>query len=206
MPASPYPKNVFINCPFDKNYNATFHAIIFTVFDCGYTPKCSLELEDCSENRLEKILNIIEVCQLGIHDISRTEINSKNKLPRFNMPLELGIFIGAKRYGNAFQKKKNCLILDSHAYRFQKFISDIAGHDIKSHKNNFEQAIEAVRNWLHTHTRKNIKIPGGKHIQLRYQRFRQEMPVVCNQLKLNTNNLTFTDYKNVVALWLEDNQ
>src|SRR5262249_5963635 len=30
-------------------------------------------------------------CKYGIHDISRTEVTSASGLPRFNMPLELGV-------------------------------------------------------------------------------------------------------------------
>ncbi len=48
-------------------------------------------------------------------------------LPRFNMPLELGIFLGAKRFGSQKQKQKNGLILDREKYRYQSFCSDIAG-------------------------------------------------------------------------------
>jgi hypothetical protein len=60
----------------------------------------TLEADDSSENRLAKIQAIIEECQFGIHDISRTEVDGDPPLPRFNMPLELGLFLRAKRYGN----------------------------------------------------------------------------------------------------------
>lgn len=43
------------------------------------------------------------------------------------MPLELGTFLGAKHFGSEIQKKKTCLILDKEKFRYQKFISDIAG-------------------------------------------------------------------------------
>ena len=43
---------------------------------------------------------------MGIHDISRTESSGKPRLPRFNMPLELGMFLGAKQYGDGQQKDK----------------------------------------------------------------------------------------------------
>lgn len=39
------------------------------------------------------------------------------------MPLELGIFLGAKRFGTGEQKKKACLILDRDPFRYQKFTS-----------------------------------------------------------------------------------
>jgi hypothetical protein len=63
-------------------------------------------------------------------DLSRTELHED--LPRFNMPLELGIFLGAKKYGNEQNNNKACIIFDREQYRYQKFISDISGHDIKS--------------------------------------------------------------------------
>jgi len=66
-----YLTNVFINCPFDSEYSKFFHAIVFTIIDCGYLPRCALEVLDSSEKRLEKIRKIIEDCRLAIHDLSR---------------------------------------------------------------------------------------------------------------------------------------
>src|ERR1700728_859684 len=133
--APSYNKNVFLNCPFDKQYKPIFHAIVFAIFDCGYMPRCALEIQDSSEARLKRILKIIEECQFAIHDISCTTLDKKNKLPRFNMPFELGLFIGAKHFGNQQHQTKNCLILEKKPYDFQKFISDMASNDIKAHKN-----------------------------------------------------------------------
>jgi len=56
--------------------------------DCGCVARCALEAYDSGDVRIEKILDIIDQCKLGIHDISRTELN-EHSLPRFNMPLEL---------------------------------------------------------------------------------------------------------------------
>ncbi|HEV2817827.1 MAG TPA: hypothetical protein VGW40_11490 [Allosphingosinicella sp.] len=49
------------------------------------------------------------------------------------MPLELGLFRGAKRFGNKAQKLKRALILDIEQFRYQRFISDLAGIDIHAH-------------------------------------------------------------------------
>ena len=114
--------HVFINCPFDKQYWPLFYAVVFSIHACGFVARCTLESQDSSQARLEKIYNIIAECRYGIHDISRTELDSHNNLPRFNMPLELGIFLGAKRYGTAKDRKKNCLIVDKCQHRYQKFI------------------------------------------------------------------------------------
>ena len=114
---SSYSKDVFINCPFDAHYKKVFEAIVFAVFDCGFQPRCALELDDGAQIRFSKISRIIGDCRFGIHDISKTELDESNGLPRFNMPLELGMFLGAKQYGSKKQKKKVCLILDRENYR-----------------------------------------------------------------------------------------
>jgi hypothetical protein len=58
-----------------------------------------LEIYNSGQVRIEKIFKLIENCQFGIHDISRTELDVESKLPRFNMPLEVGMFLGAQRFG-----------------------------------------------------------------------------------------------------------
>ena len=110
MPTSTSARDVFINCPFDLTYKPVFWAVVFTVLRSGFSPRCALETDDSSENRLAKIEAIIEECRYGIHDISRTAGDGDPPLPRFNMPLELGLFFGAKRYGNKNQKAKRALV------------------------------------------------------------------------------------------------
>lgn len=198
-----YEDSVFINCPFDHDYLPIFHAIIFAVFDCGYTARCAQEIDDAGEVRIEKIAKIISACKLGIHDISRTE-PAANDLPRFNMPLELGMFLGAKRFGNRRQQEKICLILDKEEYRYQAFISDIAGQDIRAHHNTPEQAIPLVRNWL-KNASPGVIIPGGREIRRRYNVFADELPGMCAEILISVEELTFNDYASLVGAWLKVN-
>ena len=153
MPQVQYQENVFINCPFDGDYDPMFKAVIFTVFVCGFTPRCAMEIDDASQVRFEKIARIIRDCKFCIHDLSRTQLDKETNLPRFNMPLELGLFLGAGKFGTSRQREKVCLILDCERYRYQSFISDIAGQDTRSHDNNPEMVIKHIRNWLSTSTR-----------------------------------------------------
>ena len=46
------------------------------------------------------ICDIIKASRFGIHDVSRTESDKASALPRFNMPLELGFFLGARAFGH----------------------------------------------------------------------------------------------------------
>jgi len=203
MPTQKYNDNVFINCPFDATYKSLFDAIVFAVYDCGFIARCALEEDDGSQIRVQKVFEIISKCRLAIHDLSRVELDSSTKLPRFNMPLELGVFLGAKYYGNSQQKRKACLILDSERYRYQKFISDIAGQDIQAHENEPRNAITVARNWLRSYSR--LSIPSGSVIWDRYQMFKIDLPLLCKELRLNINELIYNDYVLLVSKWLKIN-
>jgi len=205
MPDHPYEYSVFINCPFDEAYRPLFEAVVFAVHDCGYVARSSLEVTDASQVRIEKIAAIIATCKFGVHDISRTELDALTNLPRFNMPVELGLFLGAKWFGTGKHKQKICLILDVERYRYQKFISDIAGQDIIAHGGEPEIAIIAVRNWLNDATSRTVKIPGGRAIARRYAIFRAELPATCSRLQLSVEDLTFNDYVLQVEEWLKLN-
>lgn len=139
------PDDVFINCPFDAQYRPIFEALVFAIFICEFRPRSALELDDASLPRIEKLYAIVKSCRYGIPDLSRTELDPVNGLPRFNMPLELGVFRGAKRFGDESQKHKRCLILDVEKYRYQKFASDLSGMDIYAHGDNVKQALACVR-------------------------------------------------------------
>jgi hypothetical protein len=91
--------HVFINCPFDPAYRPILNAILFAVIDLGFVARCALEEEDTGDFRLSKIERIIEECRYGINDLSAVSLDVVTGLPRFNMPLELGLFFGCKRFG-----------------------------------------------------------------------------------------------------------
>jgi hypothetical protein len=155
--------HVFVNCPFDPTYKGLFNAIVFAVFDLGFVPRCALEIDDASQIRFDKISGIIEECRYGIHDLSYVRLDPGTRLPRFNMPLELGLFLGCKKFGGRHQRTKTCLVLDRRPHRYKKFISDISGHDIQSHKGTTKAAISKVRNWLQTSSRRD-GLPGGAEV------------------------------------------
>jgi hypothetical protein len=116
QPASS-PDNVFVNCSFDDEYAATFHALIFAIRACGFLPRSARELDDGGQPRSEKLYSLISECRYGIHDLSRTELDPVHQFPRFNMPLELGISLGARRYGHPPQRDKRLLVFDAERYR-----------------------------------------------------------------------------------------
>lgn len=203
MAASNYDHDVFLNCPFDSEYRPLLYALVFAVHDCGFRARSTLEIDDAGRVRIENIYALIRDCRFGIHDISRTEPDETHGLPRFNMPLELGVFLGATQFGRGRQKEKRCLILDRERHRYQKYISDIAGQDIKSHNGKPEAAIAKVRDWLdNALPDSDVMRPGGKKIARRFEWFSDELPELCEVVHLDPDELTFNNFTTLLVEWL----
>jgi hypothetical protein len=187
-----YNRNVFLNCPFDDKYKEFFNAAIFAITDCGFNIRCALEKRDASQVRIQKIYEQISSCKFGIHDLSRTQLDEHSQLPRFNMPLELGIFLGAKFLGDKGQKEKVCLVFDEEPYRYQMYLSDISGQDINSHHGEPSRMVSQIRDWLAAFS--DGSIPSGSVIWERYERFKKELKGMCKEYNHKIEELTYLDY------------
>lgn len=194
-------RDVFVNCPFDAAYSPLFNAIVFTIIRSGFRARCARETDDAAQNRLAKISAIIDECRYGVHDISRTEADGSPPLPRFNMPLELGIFLGVRLLGNRTQKRKRCIIFDNEQFRYQRFISDIAGQDIHAHGGTVAKLIEILAAWLRDQSG-DQKVPGGRAIAREFAEFTVQLPAICADRNLDVGELTFGDYTSIVVQYL----
>jgi hypothetical protein len=197
-----YRQSVFINCPFDGQYTPLLHTLTFSVIQCGFVPRCALEREDSTDPRFERILRMIEECQYGIHDLSRIELD--RGFPRFNMPLELGIFLGAKRFGRHAQDRKSCLIFERTPHTYDRFISDFSGYDIASHRNKPERIVRAVRDWLSSAARHKT-IAGSHKLVRAYERFRKWLPRKCASADLRMKDLTWLEFADLAQEWSRGN-
>lgn len=173
--ASERSTDVFINCPFDDSYAPIFRSLIFTVFACGYRSRCALEDNDSGALRFDKLKAMIRQCDFGIHDLSRTELSRQTSTPRFNMPFELGLFLGARHFGGPRQKQKRALVLAESREKWAPTISDLSGVDPTFHKNIPEVAIAAVRDFL-SRTPDGGRLPGEGAIAADFERFEKDLP------------------------------
>lgn len=148
MTSRKFETSVFVNCPFDEDYAPILQAILFCIIYLGYHPRIATENIDFGTNRLEKIINLIENSKLSVHDLSRCQAATKGEYFRLNMPFELGIDFGCRRFFGKGRSTKVFLILEEQDYRYQAALSDIAGLDIRKHEGDFEVAIEEIRHWL----------------------------------------------------------
>ena len=192
--------DVFINCPFDDQYAPTFRALIFATYACGFRARSAREIDDGGQTRIEKLQAIIEESRYGIHDLSRTELDPINNLPRFNMPLELGLFLGAKRFGGPGQRLKRVLILDVDQYPYQRFISDLAGMDIHAHGGDPRQAVRHTRDWLANVSRRAL--PSSARVVQLYDDFMADLPALAASLAFEPAEIPYVDFERIVVEWL----
>ncbi|PWU13085.1 MAG: hypothetical protein C5B50_19985 [Verrucomicrobia bacterium] len=113
-------RSVFLNVPFDKSYERLFVALIGGLISLGQAPHCVLELPEIGQGRLDRILRLIQACQISIHDLSRV-----GHPARFNMPFELGIAVALARYGGRHQ----FVVLEAERHRLSRTLSDLSGID-----------------------------------------------------------------------------
>lgn len=202
--ARAYDEHVFINCPFDEEYRPLFQALCFAIHACGMTARSALEVDNGAEVRIDKIARIIGECRHGIHDLSRVELDSGSGYPRMNMPFELGLFLGAQRFGGREQKSKTCIIFDREQFRYQQFLSDIAGQDIRAHHGDPAEAVRLVRNALSTTLPTDVALTSGRLMAERYARFVQELPRLCALLQLDHEDLSHRDLVLVLTAWMQE--
>jgi hypothetical protein len=120
---------VFLNVPFDKGYRPLFLALIAGLAALGCEPHCVLEIPSGGQNRLDRIYGLIETCGASVHDLSRVFLSGPFRVPRFNMPFELGL-----AYSIARRQAHGFFVLEERPHRLQASLSDFNGHDPHIHE------------------------------------------------------------------------
>jgi hypothetical protein len=121
---------VFLNVPYDAEFERLFLAYIVGVTAFRFTPHTTLEIPDTTR-RLERIQTLLQQCRYSIHDISRVQLSqSAPRIPRFNVPFELGLAVS---WSSMNPDRHSWFVCDSERHRGLRSISDIAGTDINIH-------------------------------------------------------------------------
>lgn len=155
-PALPLPdskKSIFINCPYDSDYEPLFDAIIFTIVSCGFIPRSAKESGKVSVSRMERIFHAIYTSDYSIHDLSRCHGEGESLLARFNMPLELGLAM-SRRYPGDGTVSHDWLVLVPEGAPYSRFVSDLAGYDLQPYTDGTSAVIRSVLAWL-------LNLPGA---------------------------------------------
>jgi hypothetical protein len=174
-------RNVFINCPFDADFQSCFEALLFAITASGYQARCALEDPDGANIRFDKLRRLIKESPRSIHDLSRIELGA-NALPRFNMPFELGLAMGAKYFGPPARRTNSALIMVREDYVLNAYLSDLGGNDPRAHNDNPHQVIRIVMRYLHT-TPEGRVLQGPQISIARFERFKETLPAMARDLQ-----------------------
>src|SRR5260370_6429018 len=120
-------RTVFINVPYDDDYQDLYLALIAGLTAFGLDPRATLEIPG-GTRRLDRIFELITSCQYSFHDLSRVELDRKHPpTPRFNMPFELGLVLGWLRTSG--RENNTWFVLDSVCRRLSRSLSELDAND-----------------------------------------------------------------------------
>jgi hypothetical protein len=143
-------KAVFINCPFDAEFEPVFDAIFFSTVCCGFMPRSAVESGSTAVPRVERIVQAIFSSKYSIHDLSRCRGEGSEHFARFNMPLELGIAMARRFMTRRAAQQHDWLLLVPEGHGHLKFVSDLAGFDPMRYDGELGTAVSNVTSWLAT--------------------------------------------------------
>ena len=131
--------SVFLNIPYDSQFEDLYLSYVVGLTQLGL--KINLTLAVPNQGRLDRIVRLIEKSAVSIHDLSRIELSSG--IPRFNMPLELGL---ALYHSRTTRGRHKVFVFESKPYRMQRSTSDISGIDPQIHNKRPKGVMAGLRN------------------------------------------------------------
>jgi hypothetical protein len=133
------PQAVFLNVPYDPQFGDLYLAYIVGLTQLGFEINVTLAVPN--QGRLDRIITLIEESDVSIHDLSRIEATSG--IPRFNMPLELGL---ALYRSHVTRGRHRVFVFEKKPYRIQQSTSDINGIDAQIHNDKPRGVMAGLRN------------------------------------------------------------
>jgi hypothetical protein len=132
-------ESVFLNIPYDDDFEDLYVAYIVGLSQLGLRINVTLAVPN--QGRLESIIELVRQSKFSIHDLSRIEVSQG--IPRFNMPLELGIALYRSK---GTRDSHQVHIFETKKYRTQRSTSDVNGIDPHIHRGTAKGVMEALRN------------------------------------------------------------
>lgn len=119
-------RSVFLNIPYDSQFEKLYLAYIAGVTAFGFAPRAAIEIPG-GQARLERIFELVASCRYSIHDLSRVQLErSRPRVPRFNMPFELGMAVAWEK---ASGEPHVWFVCEEQGPRLEKSLSDLKGID-----------------------------------------------------------------------------
>lgn len=130
-------------------------------------------------------------------------LDTKTGLPRFNMPFELGLFLGCRHFSaHAEQNSKGLLVLDSAPHRYRESFSDFAGYEVACHEGSVDRVILVVRDWLANSLEKRMY--GAAKLQTEFRKFESQRPEMAREFAPHADQVGFTDICHLIREWIRE--
>lgn len=133
---------VFLNLPYDPNFENLFLAYICATHAIGLVPRVTLEIPG-GARRLDRIFALIQQCGFSVHDLSGVQLDRhRPRTPRFNMPFELGLAVAWEKTG----RPHAWFVMEAMNYRLAKSLSDLNGTDPYIHEGTVQGVFREMGN------------------------------------------------------------
>jgi hypothetical protein len=122
------------------------------------------------------------------------------------MPFELGIDYGCRRTSVGYLRRKRFLVLGAKPHDYKEALSDPAGVDAKSHGNNPEKAVLALRNWF-VDTVHLKSAQSGTTISYKFDDFNADFCMQRKRAGFSKQDLKMMPIREYIAFiqeWLKD--
>lgn len=136
---------VFVNCPFDDEYEPLRDALILSCVACGFLPTSANLKGGGGRLRIDRIIEQLKSAHYSIHDLSRSKGEGEYNHARFNMPLELGMAIYRSRLD---EPEHDWLALVPDGPTHLLYVSDLGGFDPERYDGSIEQLVLKVVQFL----------------------------------------------------------
>jgi hypothetical protein len=174
-PANSDANRALLNVPFDARFETLFLAYIAGLSGFGLVPQSVLQIPG-SHRRLDRLTHLISTCQYSFHDLSRVELDLKRpRVPRFNMPFELGLAVGWEKHGG---QPHRWYAFESRPYRALKSLSDLNGTGFYIHGNRTVGVFRCLSNAL----ARGEHHPTVRQLQGIYHDLREDARTIKNDL------------------------
>lgn len=174
-------RRVFLIIPYEPDYLEQYLApLTFSILSCGFEPRIAADTR--FEDREKRITQRIHTCDLCISDVSprwvedgswidktKRVISRHAKLPRYNVPYELGRFTATKKLDDLAPEDAiapDALILSDSGDQIVRYFSDIRNRGVERYARSVEGLITPVRDWLHEKLLRRDKKHAPKTIAL----------------------------------------
>jgi hypothetical protein len=137
------PRDVFINIPFDAGHERIYLALIAGLVSFGLNPRSVLQIP-ANADRLRRLHDVISSCAFSLHDLCRVQLSRAAgfRVPRFNMPFELGIAVGIAVADP--QQRYQWRTLEEKPHRLGVSLSDVLGYETAIHGGTVHGTLNAL--------------------------------------------------------------